>query len=1219
MLQTAEWAGVMADKTNTDTIVKIANSPISILTIFNKFLIFILFLLPTIFGRTLARDFHQKTHSLLYSFPINKRDFLGAKFSIAFFISLSIIIFSGIGIFLGTKLPGYDPNLVTDFNPLAYCYIYGIYLIPNILLFGTIVFAIVLFTRNTYAGFISVLLLYFLQMGISSSFGNGNNDFLAALLDPFGQYAISYYTKNWTLTERNQLMLPIGKVVIYNRLLWLSMTGVLGAWLYRKFQFQQEGLSFKNSWFSRKSKITSNDLNLQDTFPPLEGVRGRKNWFLSIFQTQSPPIFFPKESSALQRGRTLVQTKNLFRHVIKVQISKIHFDYSIRQQLKTVWQLSKFEFKYIITGGLFFSVLIAGIGIIIFKQAEINPSYGNETLPMTWKMLGFPMHYASITIIILTFLYAGLLVHRGKSSNIHGLVDSTPIPNWVLLSSKFLALLKMQALLLLLVLFGGILVQAANGFYDFEISHYLFELFGLQWLTFIIWAFVAIFIQTLFSNAYLGFFMLFMGMAGIAHLHLIGIDHVIFKYNWGPSFHYSDMTGYATSLPFYLLYKLYWLIFGGFLFLGTYCWWNRGVNITFKERFQLAIAQTKGKTGLLMGGLLITFFSLGSFIWYEDQVLNKGWTTQTKERIEHKMTTQFDAFKNLPQPKIKSVFVEMNLFPASNDFQIKGKHTLVNTTNKTIDSLFIFSVLGNQTSYTFNQSTKLLLADTAIMIYGIPVQFELIQLGQPMQPYDTLICHFEIKNPPNTFLRRRSPVLQNGTTMQSPLFPRIGYWANEELPTPYDSTAQFKMHESQDADWVNFETIVSTEKGQIAIAPGDLQQQWTADNRAYFQYKTLQKIPLYAAYFSADYTIKKDKWKDIDLAVYHHLPHDYNANEMLRGLKAALAYNTENFGVYPLTQAKIVEAPSIYGHGGSAFAGTMAVSETAGFISKVDTTNGEGANTPFFIAVHEFSHQWWKLQLNPAAAKGSNMLMEALCQYSAMKCIERTFGKTKMYAFLKKERAWYLNGRRHQHHTEPCLLLADNEAHLNYAKGSLTFYTLSEYIGEATLNSGIKNFYDKFRLKAAPFGTAVDLVNEIRQITPDSLQYLITDLFEAVTFYDNRMLDFTTRPLNNEQYQVDLEFLISKHRIEGTEKDYEAKNGVSLTYQLPNKAETIASLPLQDYVEIGAFDETGQEIYLQKHKIYTIHNHLKILVNQRPAKVVIDPYFKLLERNIEDN
>ena len=1183
MLQAAEWAGVFAAKTSTDEVVRIANSPIGILTIINKFLIFILFLLPTIFGRTLARDFHQNAHALLYSFPIKKSHFLGAKFSIAFLFALFIVGFCGIGIFLGARFPGHDPNLVTEFNLITYGFIYGIYLIPNILLFGVIIFAIVLFTRNIYAGFISVLLLYFFQMGISSILGNGANDFLAALLDPFGQFATNYYTKNWTITERNQLRLPFGELVIYNRLIWLSVTAILGTWLYRSFQFQQHSLSFK----------TFNPSILTRHFPPLEGVRGRKEH---------------------------LQTKSLFRHVLKFNLPKVNFDYSLKEQLKTVWQLSIFDLKYILTGGLFFSVLIAGIGVIIFKQAELNPNYGAATLPMTWKMLGFPMHYASITIIILTFLYAGLLVHRSKVSNIFGLVDSTPVPSWVLLSSKFLALLKMQALLLFLVFIGGVLVQIANGFYDFEIGHYLFELFGLQWFTFIIWALVAIFIQTLFSNAYLGFFLLFMGMAGIAHLHLIGIDHNIFKYNWGPTFHYSDMTGYATSLPLYLLYKVYWLIFGSFLFLGTYCWWNRGVATSFRERFQLAIEQTKGKTGVGMVGLLIMFFSLGSFIWYEDQVLTKGWTTETRERIEQKMIIQFDAFKHLPQPKIKSVFAEMDIFPTSNDFHLKGKHTLVNTTNKTIDSLLVFSVLGNQANYTFNQSTTLLLADTATMIYGIPVQFELFHLQQQLQPNDTLTCYFDIKNPPNTFWRRRSPILQNGTMMQSPIFPRIGYWTNEILPTPYDSTANLNMHESQDADWVDFETIVSTNDNQIAIAPGDLQRQWTKNNRAYFHYKAPQKIPLYGAYFSAEYALQKDKWQDIDLTVYHHPQHDYNTKEMLRGLKAALAYNTENFGEYPLKQAKIVETPSIYGHGGAAFAGTMLIAETAGFIAKADTTKGAGANTPFFIAVHEFSHQWWKLQLNPAATKGSDMLMEALCQYTAIKCIETAFGKTKMRAFLADQRAWYLNGRRHQHQQEPCLLLADRDAHLNYAKGGLAFYTLSEYVGESTLNKGIKNFYDKFRLNAAPFGTALDLMNEIQQVTPDSLQYLITDLLETVTFYDNRLLNFETKQLENGQYQTDLHFLIRKHRIGAKEeKIYLDKNGNAISYQLNEKDEIIYSLPLKDYVEIGAFDENGNEVYLQKHKITEIHNQLQLSLNQAPAKVMIDPYFKLLERNIEDN
>jgi hypothetical protein len=37
-----------------------------------------------------------------------------------------------------------------------------------------------------------------------------------------------------------------------------------------------------------------------------------------------------------------------------------------------------------------------------------------------------------------------------------------------------------------------------------------------------------------------------------------------------------------------------------------------------------------------------------------------------------------------------------------------------------------------------------------------------------------------------------------------------------------------------DADWINFETVVSTSADQIALAPGYLQREWTEGGRRYF-------------------------------------------------------------------------------------------------------------------------------------------------------------------------------------------------------------------------------------------------------------------------------------------------------------------------------------------------------------------------------------------------
>ena len=107
---------------------------------------------------------------------------------------------------------------------------YFVYIIPNVFLFGAIVFAVVTFTRNISAGFIVVVMLMLIQ-GVSESILNDiDNRFISALLDPFGGQAANYYTRYWTVAEQNELMLPFKGVIIYNRLLWFGIASLFLVW-----------------------------------------------------------------------------------------------------------------------------------------------------------------------------------------------------------------------------------------------------------------------------------------------------------------------------------------------------------------------------------------------------------------------------------------------------------------------------------------------------------------------------------------------------------------------------------------------------------------------------------------------------------------------------------------------------------------------------------------------------------------------------------------------------------------------------------------------------------------------------------------------------------------------------------------------------------------------------------------------------------------------------
>ena len=75
-----------------------------------------------------------------------------------------------------------------------------------------------------------------------------------------------------------------------------------------------------------------------------------------------------------------------------------------------------------------------------------------------------------------------------------------------------------------------------------------------------------------------------------------------------------------------------------------------------------------------------------------------------------------------------------------------------------------------------------------------------------------------------------------------------------ELPRmpKIDDRAQWNnSYLTSNADWVDFETTVSTSAGQIALAPGYLQRAWTQGGRRYYHYKSEAKLVPFFSWLSA--------------------------------------------------------------------------------------------------------------------------------------------------------------------------------------------------------------------------------------------------------------------------------------------------------------------------------------------------------------------------------
>lgn len=203
----------------------------------------------------------------------------------------------------------------------------------------------------------------------------------------------------------------------------------------------------------------------------------------------------------------------------------------------------------------------------------------------------------------------------------------------------------------------------------------------------------------------------------------------------------------------------------------------------------------------------------------------------------------------------------------------------------------------------------------------------------------------------------------------------------------------------------------------------------------------------------------------------------------------------------------------------------------------------------------------------------------------------------------------------------------DGQAYIRYQKGSLVFYALSDYIGEDSLNSALRRYVDKVKFQEAPYTTSIEMVDYIRQVVPDTLEYVIKDMFESVTLYKNRIVEVKSTELENGKYQVDIEFEVSKYRNDEKGKRYYSDDKAdSISYKTEKMRKPLYSVVLADYIDIGIFAEEevdGKskeiELYLQQHKITEINNKITIIVDQQPKEVGVDPYNKLIDTNSEDN
>ncbi len=1099
-----------------------------------------------------TRDFELGSDALFFTKPIRKGDFLAGRFLGAVIVAGIAMTAAALGLAVGTMMPWLDPERLVGFSITPYIHALGVFVLPNLLIMGSLFFAIATLTRRVLPAYVGVIAFFVIYSVADSFVGDLDNDTLAALVDPFGIATLEISTRYWTVAERNTALVPLSGALWLNRAVWLSLAAACFVFTTRRFSFS---------------------------------VRARK----------------PRSAGAGAEERSVTDTP-----LVVVQPR-----FSAGVALTQAWHQLRVELGTVLRGKAFIVITLFGVlNVVGGAMGTIDQMFGTPVLPVTHLMVRIiDQVFALFVIIVITF-YAGELVHKERQVGLHEVHDALPMPNWVPLLGKLGALWGAVFVLLGVAGTTGILLQLTQGYTHVELSLYMQGLWGLSLSDWALVCVLALFFQVLVNHKYLGFLMMLLFFVSQAVLPALDLQHGLYRFGWSPGTPYSDMNGYGHFIEASGWYRLYWALFAAGLVLVANLLWVRGTDARFSLRIREARRRITWRQTAMLAVVAGGVFGLGGFILHNTTVLNTYRTQDEQEAaaVRYEMTYKAQ-WEDRPQPKVEAVDMEVDLYPHRREVEMRGTIDLKNRHDIAIDRLMV-TVDPDLTVVSLG------VPEEALEQFDEELGVRIYRLEPALAPGATLAFPFELRFAEPGFKNGGSAtqIVQNGTFFNSGFVPHFGYDTGQELTDdnerrdrglperersrpPTDMKARGHTYLGAEGDWIDFAATVSTSAGQIALAPGYLVKQWDEGDRRYFRYEMDAKILNFYAFLSADYVVARDEWKGVAIEVYHHAPHDMNVPRMIDAVKKSLDYFSTNFSPYQHRQVRIVEFPR-YASFAQSFPNTIPYSESIGFIADLD--DEEAIDYVFYVTAHEVAHQWWAHQVIGGDVQGSTMLSETLSQYSALMVMEKEYGRDKMQQFLEYELDAYLRGRGSETKREMPLSLVENQQYIHYNKGSLVLYALREVMGEDVLNGVLSDYIADVGFQSPPFTTALELVERIRAAMPERFAYLVEDLLETITLYDNRMIAAELKESDG-GYTVDL--LIESHKLRADGEGAEDE------------------VPLDDWLQVGIYgeEEGSVPLYLEWHHFTEERTELSIEVSERPARAGIDPRVLFVDREPDDN
>ncbi len=1134
------------------------NAPVKIAQMMTRLSVLGLLGTMILVGRSVVRDFETGIHELIFSSPVTRFQYLFGRFSGSFMANLTIFLAIPLGFELSRFLM--PSNLYGEFRILAYVQPFLWMVLPNMLFIAAMMFALSTLSRKMIATYLMGVAFISVYASLGYMLSRIDSHNLRILLDPFGINGLNVMTRYWTVSDFNMNLMPINLYFITNRMLVLFLSFCFLIYTYHSFRF----VAFLENKERKKTK--------------------------KIYQ---------------ENGGAKIAS-----------LPQVHFNNSMKHVFSKSLHISLYEIKRLFFHPAFILLTFLAISQIIGNFLGSLGNHSGTRYPFTSWYLDQTIHLWMYMMPI-TIFFGGMLVWREKDNKFDEIIYTLPVPNWFSYLSKLMTLTGLQLIYLFLAMISGIVMQLVFlGFYKIELGLYISRLFGIDFLNYLHLAIVVLFIQNLSPDKYSGFLLSSLyAILDLLIFEVIGFENIMLRYGHVPDYIYSNMNGFGHYVSLIVWYSVYWLLLSAIIAWLTILMWRRTTENKIRLRFayMLRHISSEQKKGLSL--LLLLFLISGSYIGYNRYFLNPFISQEEANQMQASYETKFTPFAHTPQPVIANIDLEADIFPEQRFVKIRGCYLLQNISQQPVDTILVNLNdwnTKNRKDIHFDRSYEKKLHARE---YG----FRIFELQEPLLPGDSMKMFFEYDIAAEGFTDNwpKNEIVENGTCLMlssfsSAYFPLLGYNVNVEMVRDSER-AKYGLKPKPDAPSVQhadrsravmevsrplYNAIISTSKDQIAITSGKLLDEWKENGRNYFHYKSDTIIENEIPLLSGRYAVQRENYQGVNVEVYCHPGHAYNIERIMDGLKDSHTYGSKYFSPYPYTDLRIVEVPDYMQEGAARhFPTTFIWKESEGFTTRLDSTD---IDMLYAVAAHENAHHWWAGIVTPAYAEGAMMLTESIAQYTMAMLHEKKYGKKNNRNYLKSELKSYLVHRKNELEGErPLAFSSVQQSYIGYKKSSVVMYALQDYLGEDSVGNALSRIVDQYGFGMDYFPLSTDLLTEFYKVCPDSLTYLVEDMFEKVTLYENKAISARVEQDSTSMYITELELQTMKFYADSIGNQQKA--------------------PLQDYIYVALLDENGEEIYYEKHLFRQDTSKLKIKTKERPAKAGIDPWLLLIDRGMDDN